>query len=204
MPHRRRNRTYLDNVQNINIVNATLDSADLKVGSHGTAGTGVTQEQLSSLLVTEELTIAAPAVVITDVGDANGGYGALELIVLAASNILLLGAEIDIAITGDGAGTADDAAVDIGVGTVAEAANSTIDGTSANVIAKIDAPLTAAAGVAVGVGLPSGTPVVVDATGGTQGIYLNIGIPDADISATGTMAVAGTVRLIYLDISKGA
>ena len=199
MSHKIKNRVYLPNVQELN-----LADADLKVGSHGAAGTGITQQKLSSLLVTEELTIAVAAAVITDVGDANGGYGAITLLTLPASNVLFLGAEIDIAITGDGVGTASDAAVDIGVGTAAEAANSTIDGTSADIIAKIDALLTADVGAAEGAGVPSGTPVVVDATGGSQGIYLNIGIPDADISASGTMAVAGTVRLIYLDISKGA
>ena len=200
MSHKRTNVNVLENTQKLSL----LSGGEIKIGSHGTAGTGVTQELLSSALVTEELTVAASAVTITDVGDANGGYGALKLVTLAAAHLLFLGAYIDIAITGDGAGTAADAAVDIGVGTAAEAANSTIDGTSADIIDKIDAPLTASVGAAEGVGLPSGTPVVVDATGGTQGIYLNIGIPDADISASGTMAVAGTVRLIYLDISKGA
>lgn len=197
MSHKIKNRVYLPNVQEIN-----LADADLKVGTHGTAGTDVTQTKLSSMLVTEELEISS-TITITDVGDANGGYGAHELVTLPSSDVLLIGALIDIAITGDGSGIASDAAVDIGVGTAAEAANSTIDGTSADIIGKIDAPLTSDEGVAAGPGPPSGTPVVIDATGGSQGIYLNLGVPDADISASGTIIVVGTIRLIYLDITKG-
>jgi len=198
MSHKIKNRVYLPNVQELN-----LADVDLAVGTHGTAGTDVTQTKLSSLLVTEELEIST-TVDITDVGDANGGYGAHALVTLAESDILLIGAHIDIAITGDGVNIGATAAVDVGVGTAAEAANSTIDGTSADIIGKIDAPLVDSEGVAVGPGPPSGTPVVIDATGGTQGIYLNFGVPDADISANGTIVVVGTVRLIYLDITKGA
>lgn len=197
MSHKIKGGVYLPNVQEIN-----LADVDLKVGSHGTAGTDVTQTKLSSMLVTEELEIDS-TVIITDVGDANGGYGAHKLVTLPSSDILLIGALIDVAITGDGVNIGATAAVDIAVGTAAEAANSTLDGTSADIIAKIDAPLTACEGVAAGPGPPSGTPVVIDATGGTQGIYLNLGVPDADISANGTIVVVGTIRLIYLDITKG-
>jgi hypothetical protein len=198
MSHKIKNKLYLPNVQEIN-----LADVDLKIGTHGTAGTDVTQTKLSSMLVTEELEISS-TVIITDVGDANGGYGAHSLVVLPASDLLLIGSLIDVAITGDGVNISATAAVDVAVGTAAEAADSTLDGTSADIIAKIDAPLTTSEGVAAGPGPPSGTPVVIDATGGTQGIYLNFGVPDADISANGTIVVVGTIRLIYLDITKGA
>ena len=197
MSHKIKNKLYLPNVQEIN-----LADVDLKIGTHGTAGTDVTQTKLSSMLVTEELEISS-TVIITDVGDANGGYGAHSLVVLPASDLLLIGSLIDVAITGDGTNIGATAAVDVAVGTAAEAANSTLDGTSADIIASIDAPLTASEGVAAGPGPPSGTPVVIDATGGTQGIYLNFGVPDADISANGTIVVVGTIRLVYLDITKG-
>lgn len=204
MPHRRRNRTYMDNVVRLDADALLVADAELKVGTHGTASTGLTQEKLASVLVTEELTVAVAAQAITDVGDANGGYGALEMLTLPASHIVLLGAFLDVTLTGDGVNIAADAAVDVGVGTAAEAANSTIDGTSADIIAKVDIALTDSVGTGDGAGLPSGTPVPLDATAGTVKLYFNIGVPDADITASGTMAIAGTLRLIYLDISKGA
>jgi hypothetical protein len=74
--------------------------------------------------------------------------------------------------------------------------------TEVDVIAKIDAPLTASAGVAVG--QMSVTPVLLDATAGTSIYYLNIGVPDADITASSSITVVGTFRLIYLDFSQGA
>lgn len=198
MSHKIKNKVYLPNVQELILVDG-----ELKMGTHGTPGTGVTQEKLSTLLVTEELIIAADQI-ITDTGGADGGYGALTLITLPASHIVLLGAFVDVTLTGDGTSIAADAAVDIGVGTAAEAANSTIDGTAADVVAKIDIALTTSVGTGDGAGLPSGTPVPIDATAGTVKLYFNIGVPDADISAEGTISIAGTVRLIYLDISKGA
>lgn len=203
MSHKIKNRVYLPNVQELDTEKLVLVDMELKAGSHGTAGTDVTQTKLGSVLVTEELEISSE-ITITDTGDANGGYGAHALVTLPASHLLVVGALIDLAITGDGTGVADDAAVDCAVGTAAEAANSTLDGTSADIIAKIDAPLTSGEGAVAGVGLPSGTPVVIDATGGTAKIYLNFGVPDANISENGSITAVGTIRLIYLDISKGA
>lgn len=192
-----RQRTYLEGVEALN-----LADVDLAIGTHGTAGTGVTQQKLTSLLVTEELTAAAD-VTITD-ADASGGYGALKLVDLASSHLLVIGALLDVTLTGDGVNIAADAAVDIAIGTAAEAADATLDGTSADIIAKVDADFTTSTSSPTGVGVPSGTPVVIDASGGSSAIYLNLGVPDADISDDGVISVAGTVRLVYLDISKGA
>lgn len=145
-------------------------------------------------IVTREVTLGSQAVAITDTGGASGGHGTHSLLTLPAQHVLILGAFLDVAVTASG-GVAADAAVDVAVGTAAETANATLDSTQADIVGSTDMDLTDSDGSA---SATSAGVDNVDATGGTQALHLNFGVPDADITANGSLAVTGTFRVSYI------
>lgn len=171
-------------------------------GARCTLGaSGVTRlNRLTPTIVHEELSISK-AVTITDTGGANGGYGSLDVVTLPSSHIAVLGAMMDLTLTGDGVGIASDATCAVAMGTAAEAANDTLDGTSGDLIASTACALTDDVGTCDNGGPTN--PLFRDATAGTAKYYLNLGVPDADISASGVITVVGTIHLFYIDLSQG-
>lgn len=152
-------------------------------------------------VIVEDLSIAT-SIVMTD-ADTDGGFGSMELVTLPESVIILLGALLELSLSG-GEGIAATATVAVAVGSAAEAADGTLSGTSGTYIASSDCVLAASAGDMSAAGTLS-TLGVIDARAGTSKLYLNLGLADAGISIDQSeIAVTGSLRLIYLDLSQGA
>jgi hypothetical protein len=216
--HKQKVRTALPNVSDLNAETAvigtlevtSLDVSGLEIGGdttivqgdRGTLGTGITRTKLMGELVVEDLTIAETEVTITDNGDSDGGYGSHTLLTLPASHIILLGVLLEIDMTA-GVGISATGAVKTAIGSAAEAADDTLDGTSGDYVASGSTTLVASAGSEELTG-PVTKAMLIDATGGTSIMALNFGVADANISASSTLTISGSARIIYIDLSQGA
>lgn len=216
--HNQKVRTNLQNVATLDAETATIadltattlaaigleigGDTDIVQGLRGTLGTGVTRSKLMGELVVEDLTLAETEVTITDTGGANGAYGSHTLLTLPASHIVLLGILLEIDMeAGVGIGATGD--VKTAIGSAAEATNDTLDGTSGDYVASGTTTLVASAGSEELVG-PVTKAMLIDATAGTSIMALNFGVADADISASSTLTVSGSIRVVYIDLSQGA
>lgn len=148
----------------------------------------------------EDVRLTAVDIPITDTGGASGGYAAIELLTLPETRIILLGAFVDFTVNSVAEEIDAAATVSFGVGTAATA-NSTIDSTEINF-------LSAAGSILLSSGAGTAEAVstlilsIFDAVSATK-VYLNIGVPDAGISASSSMNITAAVRFIYLDSSLG-
>lgn len=111
---------------------------------------------------------------------------------------MILGCVCDLDITGDGTDITSDAAVDVAVGTTDEDTDATLDSTEADIIAKSDEDLTSDTAE---VAIANAAAVKV---GASQAIYLNFGVPNADISDDGVITVQGTVEITYVRLGANA
>lgn len=169
--------------------------------------TGAAATPVAGLDLTQELarfkqatiTFAADVVATTDAG-ASGAFGAQALLTLPAKHVILFGASLDIAMVA-AAGITATATVKSAIGTAAEAANDTLDSTQANIIASGNTVLASSAGTKLSVGPASGTPLMIDASAGTQQLFLNFGIADAGSTANSSLTITGTVKLAYLELN---
>jgi len=135
---------------------------------------------------------------VVDTGGASGGYSANLLFRLPSTRVQILTTFLDITVNSLGTGISDGVFfASMGVGA---ATGSPPTGTAINIITA--SAITVSSGTGHVENIQSTTPISNDATVGTD-VYLNITVPDASISATGTINVTGIVRLIYLDVSDG-
>ena len=121
------------------------------------------------------------------------------LLTLPSTHYLLLGSVLDITVASVAAGISATATVNFGVGTVATT-------TSALATGDIDhgaltaVSLTGGAGTARAVvATPAAFNNAADAIGD---LYLNIGVDDADITATADVTFSGTFRAFGLDLTQ--
>lgn len=202
MPHKSKTRTILENLE----VQEVLTVGGVAVVPEGSVSAVVTTPATlvskTQLLRLEEVTLPATALTATDNGDATGGFIAQELLTLPNTRMIVVGAFLDLEVTAVSEEIGEDAVLAVGVGTTA-ADDSTPTGTQIDILGPVAVTLTTGAGSGVGI---SGTALLhIDSTGETQDkVYLNVGIPDASISATGTITVAAVLRLFYIDLSMGA
>jgi hypothetical protein len=92
-------------------------------------------------------------------------------------------------------GIADGAAVVLALGTVVAAADDALTSTEADFIASFAGTLTAGAGAFTKYGEPSVTSLDGHTT--AKDLYLNMAVPDADISSGDTLAVSGTITCTW-------
>lgn len=143
-------------------------------------------------------TLTAVAVTMTDAA-AAGSHGTIQLIDYPSALVTLLGASSDLAVTEAAAGISDTAAIVCAVGSAVTATdNATLVGTGeATTIPSTAATLTASAGACDGQ-MTTALLAIEDGTATARDAYLNFAIPDADSSATGALAVSGTVTISYI------
>lgn len=163
-----------------------------------TAPTGIALTSTDVAIRRAALTLDDVAVAITD-ANTDGGYGAVKLCDLPAGHVQIFGAVADLTFVGNGSTIGATAALDAAIGTAAEAADATLNGTSANIVGKVDCPLTASAGAmqAATSATEAAAAIIVDGTTTAGALYLNLGIPDAGLTDDGTVTVNGTVTVTY-------
>jgi len=180
--------------------NLIVDGSKLNTGPNSsTPLTGMTVLSQALVPQLEDVRFSAFDLEATDNGDSTGGFYGGAMFKLPATRIVLLGAFLDLTILSVEAGIAADATLAVAVGT-AIATDATHTGGQVNIIASAPISLTGGAGAAEFNGIVALTYLdVVSATS----VYLNIGIPDADISADAALNATGVFRMVYLDISDG-
>lgn len=201
MSHKIRNKLYLPNVADMDVEDMEFEGKEVEDGLLVTAGTSVTKVDGIGLINKVRLSVSALSIATTD-ATTSGAYGSHQLCTLPDTHLLFLGAAANLSFTEAHANITATAGLKYAVGTVAEAANDTLDSTSANIIPSTAATLSSSA--AANVMGESTASLFVDASGGSQGLFLNLGIPDAGSSGDGAIVVTGYIDLFYLDIGNNA
>lgn len=163
-------------------------------GVGAAAGTGVVAAE--GVLVPNKtvLTFSAVSVTMTD-ATTNGCHGSQKIYDFPEGLIAIDSVITDLAITAGAGGITDTAAVVVAIGTVANAAdNATLTSTEANILPSTTATLTGGVGAAKG---ESTAYTVLDGTATAVDAILNIAVPDAGSTASDTMAVTGTVTIVW-------
>jgi hypothetical protein len=143
-------------------------------------------------------TLTALSVTMTDAG-AAGSHGGFKLYDFPAGAIGRLGCSWEVTITAGAGGIADGAAVVGSLGqVVAGTDNATLTSTEADFIASTAGTLTTGAGVLEGTG--AGSLTLLDGHTTPIDLFLNLAVPDADSSASDTVAVSGTVTCTWLSV----
>lgn len=139
------------------------------------------------------LTLKDVRITVTDTGGANGGYGALKIYQPPSGLILYKGSVVNLTSVVAATGIGATATVKFALGTAAEASNDTLDSTAADLVASTNVVLTGSAGS--GANVSSGL-LVKDLTNDASpgGIFLNIGVADAGITANSSVVLNGTVE----------
>ena len=148
----------------------------------------VTGVKLSRPYQVEQLTLAATPIEIDEAND----YGSVKLADLPTSNLVILGALVDIVCTVDGVVITDPEDLDYAIGTVAL---TSIDFSNAGEKNVCPEKNVAAAGVMQNVTTATEQNAVL--TKGTNALYLNI---QAAIATTAIQTFAGTITLFYVDL----
>lgn len=153
-------------------------------------------EQVKRLVIS----IPSSAVTMTD-GGANGSIGSLSLGTLHAKRLCILGCSVSLPCVA-AANIGATATLKCSIGTSAEATDDTLDSVQANILPSTSVVLAASAGTLAGPALVAAAPLNIDATGGTQQLYLNFGVADAGSSGNSTVTItAGTVILEYVELN---
>lgn len=199
MTHRRKQRQVLENIERLEFV-----AGEAPMGAVATPGANLTVLREFPFITVQKIVndLLAPfTVVATDSGGANGGFGSKALFTLPARRIQIVGSHIDIAVLASGTISAS-ATITCSLGTAAEATNSTLDSTQADLIPSTSIVLSGSTGTARAAGgiAPLASLGLVNASGGTQQVFLNFGIPDAAITSTGALLVSGTLKLFYIEL----
>lgn len=151
----------------------------------------VTGVKLSRPFQVERLTLAATPITIDEAND----YGSVKLVDLPDSNILILGAIVDIVCTVDGTVITDPEDLDYAIGTVAITSTDFSNAGEDDITPEAN---VAAAGV-MQLATNSTTVNKFLAKGATNKAFLNI---QAAIATTAIQTFAGTIDLIYVDLGS--
>lgn len=160
-------------------------------------GTGVTVEEKRGQIQNSVINLASTSITVTDTGGANGGYGSLKIYDLPAGNILVLGATSNLSFTRGSTGISATAVVKHALGSVAVSTSDTLSSTLANVIPSTNATLAAGTGSGGG---ESTAVTFLDGTTTAADLILNIGVADANISASDSVSVSGTVNVSWINL----
>jgi len=144
------------------------------------------------------LTLTALSVAMTD-ATTNGCHGTHKLYDFPAGAIQILGASMDLTTLAGAGGIADGAALVGGVGTAAVGTNNaTLTSTEQDLLSSTAGTLTSGAGT-----LKKYSSLIATAYDGTAtaiDAILNLAVPDADSSANDTVAVSGTITIIWANL----
>ncbi len=180
---------------NADNVDALCDSLIAGVGAKNGSAVSVV-ESGSAAVHRSVFTLTALSVAVTDTGGANGAQGSHRLYDFPVGAIIRNGCSYSLTTLAGAGGIVDGAALVGSLGTTAAAiGNATLTTTEADWIASTAGTLTAGAGVLAG----SADPVLASLDGHTTAVdlYLNLAVPDADVSASDTVAVSGTITCLW-------
>lgn len=171
-----------------------LESAERKI-SQGLSSTpnaagGVTAEKLARAYQVERLTLAAAEIEIDEAND----YGSLKLVDLPSSNVLILGAIVDLVCTVDGVVVTDPEDIDYAIGTAALASTDFSGSGEKDVCPEADVAALGVMQLAT-----TATEANLFKAKGTNAVYLNI---QATIATTATQTFNGTIDLVYVDLGS--
>lgn len=161
------------------------------------SGAGVTLvEKGNGAIHKTVFTLTSASVTVTDTGGANGAQGNFKIYDFPEGVIVRGGCVASATTLAGAGGIADGAAVVLSLGSVAAGAgDSTLSSTEADFIASFAGTLTAGAGTFAKYGEPSVTSLDGHTT--AVDLILNVAVPDADVSASDTLAVSGTITCVW-------
>lgn len=143
-------------------------------------------------------TLTALSVTMTDAG-AAGCHGSHKIYDFPAGAIQILGASFNLTTLAGAGGIADNAALVGSLGSVTTVTdNATLTTTEADLIASYAGTLSGGAGVLTKYG--SLVAAAFDGTSTAMDAYLNLAVPDAGSSANDTIAVAGTITIVWANL----
>ncbi|UOF81221.1 hypothetical protein [Caudoviricetes sp.] len=174
---------------------AIAEEATTEVNIGAVAGLLTTVVENIGLVKRTVLTFAARELTVTDVL----AYAGTKIYDFPAKKVLLLAASASLQFAVQGANTTinDSAAMDYSVGTVT-AASTTLDSTEADIVPKVDAPLSATNGAlsTAAVGDLAASAFLASAAD----VYLNVAFPTAtEIDADGVLEITGTITLTWIE-----
>jgi hypothetical protein len=179
---------------------AAITMSELLGGSAAgaAAGSGVTIKHETGAARLTMLNLVNVSVPIVD-GAASGGGGGLKIFDFPEGVLLIPGASTNLTVVASSTVTTGAVSMVAALGTAAANAASTLSGTEANIIASTAATLAARAGSFTGKSTATeGNAAYFDGHSSAVDLYLNFGIPDANISADATVTVNGTISFAWL------
>jgi hypothetical protein len=170
------------------------------VGVGAVAGSGVALVENGNGAVHKTVfTLTAVSVTVTDTGGANGAQGNIKIYDFPEGIIVRGGCVANATTLAGAGGIADGAAVVLALGSVAAGVgDATLTTTEADFVPSFAGTLTAGAGAFT----EDGPPSVTNLDGHTTAVdlILNVAVPDADVSASDTLAVTGTVTCVWSNV----
>ena len=166
------------------------DGALIRQGLAATPNTaaGVALAKQARSYRVDKLTLTGVEIEIDEAND----YGSVKLVDLPDSNILILGAIVDLVCTVDGTVITDPEDIDYAIGTLALTSIDFSNSGEKDITPEAD---VAAAGVMQLAS--SGTEANLFKAKGTNAVYLNI---QAAIATTAIQSFAGSIDLLYVDL----
>jgi hypothetical protein len=141
-------------------------------------------------------TLTALSITVTDTGGAAGAQGGAKIYDFPEGVIVRGGCTANLTTLAGAGGIADGAALVGSLGeVVAGVGDATLSGTEADFIASYAGTLVAGAGVITKYGEPSVTSLDGHTT--PIDLFLNVAVPDADVSSSDTVAVSGTITCVW-------
>ena len=157
--------------------------------------TGVVGTTYSAALNQTTITLTNYSMVTTDAG-AAGGHGALKLVDFPEGMIYVLGVVGDMSCSAV-SGISATGAVDMALGSATTLTDAeTLDNANVDFVAKVDETLTASVGVW---DLVTNTPQTEDGHTAATDVWLCVAIENTSITATGTMALSGTIVISWVN-----
>lgn len=162
-------------------------------------GTGVTAVEYGNGAVHKTvITLAAASITMTDATTA-GNQGSLKVYDFPQGAVQILGASYNLTTLAGAGGITDTAALVGSLGsTAAGAGDATLTTTEADMIASTTGTLTAGAGTLQKYG--SLVAAAFDGHATALDAYLNLAVPDAGSSANDTVAVTGTITIVWANL----
>lgn len=209
--HTRRNKAAYGTLSVDNLSADVLSADSLSLGDVTVDSTaeptdvpmGMTNAQQQAFVQVAEISFTELEFAVE--GTTGDGFVATALFTFPATYLAIIGAFADFEVTGvgDGGEIDDDAEVTMSVGSTGTA-DGTLAGTDVNIIASTAMTLVSGVKASTEAVFAGTATLNLDGAGSAAKAYLNIAVPDADISADGTIDVTGKIRILYIDLSSGS
>lgn len=161
----------------------------------GTETATFTNENYVGSINQSVFTFASYPLVITD-SEGSGGHGNVKLIDFPAGMIYVLGVVGNIAVDSV-SGIADNGTFDMAMGsTDTDTDDETLEDAEADFVAKVDGTLVSGADT---IDLVNNTPQTEDGHTTATDVWLDVSVTDANMTATGWMALTGTITITWVN-----